>query len=102
MLDLVAAVALLVATTVDLVYPGVTAPPPGSLPRSEELSVKIQDLRFETATTRIKVTPDGEYLIASGIYPPQIKVYELKELSLKFERHFVFEIINFQLCLSPC
>lgn len=26
----------------------------------------IQDLRFETATTRIKVTPDGEYLIASG------------------------------------
>lgn len=28
----------------------------------------IQDLRFETATTRIKVTPDGEYLIASGDY----------------------------------
>ncbi|KAL2476495.1 embryo sac development arrest 7 [Abeliophyllum distichum] len=56
----------------------------------------IQDLRFETATTRIKVTPDGEYLIASGIYPPQIKVYELRELSLKFERHFISEIINFQ------
>ncbi|CAN4118264.1 unnamed protein product [Withania somnifera] len=56
----------------------------------------IQDLRFETATTRIKVTPDGEYLIASGIYPPQVKVYELRELSLKFERHLVSEIINFQ------
>ena len=26
----------------------------------------IQDLKFETATTRIKSTPDGEYLIASG------------------------------------
>lgn len=26
----------------------------------------IQDLRFETATTRIKATPDGEFLIASG------------------------------------
>lgn len=26
----------------------------------------IQDLRFETATSRIKATPDGEYLIASG------------------------------------
>lgn len=26
----------------------------------------IQDLWFETATTKIKVTPDGEFLIASG------------------------------------
>ncbi|XP_043695384.1 nucleolar protein 10 isoform X2 [Telopea speciosissima] len=56
----------------------------------------IQDLRFETATTKIKVSPDGEYFIASGIYPPQVKVYELRELSLKFERHLVSEIIDFQ------
>ncbi|CAL9782433.1 unnamed protein product [Musa acuminata subsp. burmannicoides] len=56
----------------------------------------IQDLRFETATTKIKVTPDGDYVIASGIYPPQVKVFELRELSLKFERHLVSEIINFQ------
>ncbi|KAL0866354.1 hypothetical protein Bca101_045472 [Brassica carinata] len=28
----------------------------------------IQDLKFEDATTRIKATPDGEYLIASGTY----------------------------------
>ncbi|XVF26443.1 hypothetical protein REPUB_Repub14bG0017100 [Reevesia pubescens] len=26
----------------------------------------IQDLRFETATSKIKITPDGEFLIASG------------------------------------
>ncbi|KAL3641833.1 hypothetical protein CASFOL_012648 [Castilleja foliolosa] len=56
----------------------------------------IQDLGFETATSRIKVSPDGEYVIASGIYPPQVKVYELRELSLKFERHLISEIINFQ------
>ncbi|PIA33378.1 hypothetical protein AQUCO_04100065v1 [Aquilegia coerulea] len=56
----------------------------------------IQDLRFETATTKIKATPDGEFLIASGIYPPQVKVYELRELSLKFERHLISEIIDFQ------
>ncbi|KAL6970014.1 hypothetical protein U1Q18_029722 [Sarracenia purpurea var. burkii] len=31
-----------------------------------------------------------------GIYPPQVKVYELRELSLKFERHLISEIINFQ------
>ncbi|KNA06837.1 hypothetical protein SOVF_177380 [Spinacia oleracea] len=56
----------------------------------------IQDLKFETATTKIKATPDGEFLLASGIYPPQVKVYELRELSLKFERHLVSEIIDFQ------
>ncbi|KAH9615052.1 hypothetical protein KSS87_006733, partial [Heliosperma pusillum] len=56
----------------------------------------IQDLRFETATTKIKVTPDGEFVIASGIYPPQFKVYELRELSLKFERHLISEIIDFE------
>ncbi|XP_020112876.1 nucleolar protein 10 [Ananas comosus] len=56
----------------------------------------IQDLSFETATTKIKATPNGEYVIASGIYPPQVKVYELKQLSMKFERHLISEIINFQ------
>ncbi|KAK2654321.1 hypothetical protein Ddye_014177 [Dipteronia dyeriana] len=56
----------------------------------------IQDLWFETATTKIKATPDGEFLIASGIYPPQVKVYELRQLGLKFERHLDSEIIDFQ------
>ncbi|KAL0290856.1 UNVERIFIED_CONTAM: Nucleolar protein 10 [Sesamum angustifolium] len=31
-----------------------------------------------------------------GIYPPQVKVYELRELSLKFERHLISEIIDFE------
>ncbi|PWZ08122.1 Nucleolar protein 10 [Zea mays] len=57
----------------------------------------IHDLRFETATTKIKLTPDDQYLIASGIYPPQVKVYELKELSMKFERHMISEIVDFQI-----
>ncbi|MBA0859464.1 hypothetical protein Goshw_007128, partial [Gossypium schwendimanii] len=57
----------------------------------------IQDLRFETATSKIKITPDGEYLIASGIYPPQVKVYELRQFSMKFERHLDSEIIDFQI-----
>lgn len=56
----------------------------------------IQDLNFNTAATRIKSTPDGEFIIVSGTYPPQVKVYELRELSLKFERHLVAEIIEFQ------
>ncbi|KAJ4845664.1 hypothetical protein Tsubulata_003551 [Turnera subulata] len=57
----------------------------------------IQDLWFQTATSKIKATPDGEFLIASGIYPPQVKVYELRQLSMKFERHLDSEIVNFQI-----
>ncbi|BBN17361.1 ribosome biogenesis protein ENP2 [Marchantia polymorpha subsp. ruderalis] len=56
----------------------------------------LQDLQFDTASTRIKATRDGQYLVASGIYPPQVKVYELKEMSLKFERHLNSEIVDFQ------
>lgn len=36
----------------------------------------------------------------SGIYPPQVKVYELKELSMKFERHMISEIVDFQVGLG--
>eukprot|EP01018_Ginkgo_biloba_P008604 Gb_40390 [translate_table: standard] len=56
----------------------------------------IQDMKFDVASTRIKSTPDGEYIIVSGIYPPQVKVYELRQLSMKFERHLVAEIVEFQ------
>ncbi|KAL2613245.1 hypothetical protein R1flu_024937 [Riccia fluitans] len=57
----------------------------------------LQDLQFDTASTRLKATRDGQYLVASGIYPPQVKVYELKEMSLKFERHLNAEIVDFQI-----
>lgn len=56
----------------------------------------LEDLRFATAATKIKATPDGEYIVASGIYPPQVKVYEVRELGLKFERHLDSEIVDFQ------
>ncbi|KAL9324396.1 hypothetical protein ACSQ67_009253 [Phaseolus vulgaris] len=56
----------------------------------------LDDLRFATAATKIKATPDGEYIVASGIYPPQVKVYEVRELGLKFERHLDSEIVDFQ------
>lgn len=37
----------------------------------------IQDLRFETATTKIKATPDGEFLIASGAFGALFYTYDL-------------------------
>ena len=69
---------------------------PGS---SERLEV-LQDLFFPTSSGRIKVSRDGGTLMATGMYPPQVRCYELRELSLKFSRHFEAEVVQFQI-LSP-
>lgn len=45
-----------------------------------------QDLDFEIASNRLKFSKDGKFLAAVGMYPPQVKVYELEQLSMKFER----------------
>ena len=34
----------------------------------------------------MKFSKDGKFLAAVGVYPPQVKVYELEQLSMKFER----------------
>ena len=60
----------------------------------------IQDLFFPTACGRVKLSRDGDTLMATGGYPPQVRAYELRELSLKFSRHFETEVVQFQL-LSP-
>ena len=49
----------------------------------------IQELWFPTSCGRIKFSADGESMIATGCYPPQSRLYELRELSLKFSHHFV-------------
>lgn len=33
----------------------------------------IQDLEFPAACHRLKLTPDGEYLFATGIHPPRVR-----------------------------
>lgn len=62
---------------------------------SEHVEV-IQDLFFPTMSSRCKLSRDGETLIAVGGYPPQLRAFELRELSLKFERHFTSEVVDFQ------
>jgi ribosome biogenesis protein ENP2 len=67
----------------------------------------IQDTKFPVACQRVKTSRDGRFLFATGTYPPQIKVYELSQLSMKFERHLDAQIVQFQvlslsLSLSLC
>ncbi|KAJ1673689.1 Small ribosomal subunit biogenesis, partial [Spiromyces aspiralis] len=55
----------------------------------------IQDFEFPEASNRVKVTPDGESIMATGVYKPQIRVFECSQLAMKFDRHTDTENINF-------
>ncbi|CAM0138416.1 Small ribosomal subunit biogenesis [Umbelopsis sp. WA50703] len=56
----------------------------------------IQDFEFPEASNRIKCTADGNFAMATGVYKPQIRVYEFAEMSMKFERHTDAENVNFE------
>jgi hypothetical protein len=55
----------------------------------------IQHLDFPEASNRIKTTRDGHHAIATGTYKPRMKVWDLDQLSLKFERHSDAENVDF-------
>eukprot|EP00752_Nemacystus_decipiens_P011789 g10460.t1 len=55
----------------------------------------LQDFDFPTASQKACVSKDGEYVIVAGTYPPQIKVFDVADLSMKFERHLDCEAVDF-------
>lgn len=57
----------------------------------------IQDFEFSEASNKIKVSPDGQFAMATGTYKPQIHVYDFANLSLKFERHTDTENVDFEI-----
>ena len=59
----------------------------------------VQDLSFTASSSRVKTSPDGQFLIVSGLPPPQVKCYDVSQLSMKWCRHMDAEIVDF-CCLS--
>lgn len=57
----------------------------------------IQDLEFPEASLQSKFTRDGRHLVATGTYKPQFRVYELAEMSMKFDRHTDAETVSFEI-----
>ncbi|PIL27694.1 hypothetical protein GSI_10847 [Ganoderma sinense ZZ0214-1] len=55
----------------------------------------IQHFDFPEASNKIKTTRDGHHAVATGTYKPQIRVWDLDQLSLKFERHTDAENVDF-------
>lgn len=57
----------------------------------------IQDFDFPIASTQVQVSPNQLYIIATGIYPPQIKVFETSQLSMKCMRGIDSEVVKFNI-----
>jgi ribosome biogenesis protein ENP2 len=47
----------------------------------------LQDFEFEEASNCIRVSDDGEWVMSTGTYKPQIHTHYLPHLSLSFARH---------------
>ncbi|CAG8476438.1 8421_t:CDS:10 [Diversispora eburnea] len=57
----------------------------------------IQDFEFPEASIRVKTTKDGKFVMATGVYKPQIRVFEFSEMSMKFDRHTDSENVDFEI-----
>lgn len=47
----------------------------------------LQDFEFEEASSCVRVSEDGNWVMSTGTYKPQIHVHNLSNLSLSFARH---------------
>ncbi|XP_030411292.1 nucleolar protein 10 isoform X2 [Gopherus evgoodei] len=50
-----------------------------------------------TVSTTIKVSRDGQYIMATGTYKPRIRCFDTYQLSLKFERCLDSEVVTFDI-----
>lgn len=65
-----------------------------SLENSQNIEL-LQDFDFPSSCSTIRLSGDKKYLLATGTYKPRVKVFELSQLALKFERHLDDESIDF-------
>lgn len=59
------------------------------------LIITLQDFEFPEASNKIKTTRDGQYCLATGVYKPRLKIFDLLELGLKSERVTDSENVDF-------
>ncbi|KFM59426.1 Nucleolar protein 10, partial [Stegodyphus mimosarum] len=57
----------------------------------------IQDFDMPGVSTGIKISRDGKFILATGVYKPRVRCYDVNNLSMKFERCFDAEAVEFEL-----
>ncbi|EDL42941.1 hypothetical protein, conserved [Plasmodium vivax] len=71
-----------------------------SIERSENSVEILHDLEFSQKSDQVKISDDGRYICISGMYPPQVGLYDTKEMSIKHRRHFDEEVVSFEFLSS--
>lgn len=56
----------------------------------------LNDLEFSEKSDQIKISDDGRYICISGMYPPQVGIYDTLQMSIKERRHFDEEIVDME------
>ncbi|XP_065190149.1 nucleolar protein 10-like [Sycon ciliatum] len=57
----------------------------------------LQEFEMPTASTKVRLSPDGQYILTAGVYKPRVRCYDVKELSQKFERCMSSEVVQFEI-----
>lgn len=57
----------------------------------------LQDFEMPDLSNCVRVSKDGHYILATGIYKPRIRCYEVDNLSMKFERCMDAEVVTFEI-----
>ncbi|XP_052125716.1 nucleolar protein 10 [Frankliniella occidentalis] len=57
----------------------------------------IQDFDMPGVSTSVRLSKDGQYVMATGIYKPRVKCFDVNNLSMKFERCFDSEVVTFEI-----
>ncbi|KAI4492013.1 hypothetical protein M0802_010138 [Mischocyttarus mexicanus] len=57
----------------------------------------IQDFDMPGVSTSIRTSKDGKYILATGIYKPRVKCFDVQQHSLMFERCFDAEVVTFEI-----
>jgi ribosome biogenesis protein ENP2 len=55
----------------------------------------LQDFEFDASSSCIRQSPNGEYIAATGTYRPSLKMYNVSDLGMKFERRLDSEALDF-------
>lgn len=57
----------------------------------------IQDFDMPIVSNQVQMSPDGQYIFATGTYKPRVKCFDLTQYSMKFERCFDSECVKFKI-----
>ncbi|XP_054722795.1 nucleolar protein 10-like, partial [Uloborus diversus] len=57
----------------------------------------IQDFDMPGVSTGVKISRDGKFILATGVYKPRVRCYDVNNLSMKFERCFDAEAVQFEI-----